>query len=98
MLLFFYLQSYVLGKNDVTFRILYDVFHPGWEIKDENLVMMEIGLTYRAWEDEETIQPKGWVAKTNSKVLKEKRKQITWVRRRQPQEVTTDGKKTAPKT
>ena len=55
--------------------------------------MMEIGLTYRAWEDDATLQPKGWVAKTNSKVLNEKRKQIPWVRRRQAQEVTADGRK-----
>ena len=72
LIFYFYLQSCVLGKNDVTFCILYDAFHPGWEIEDENLVMMEIGLSYRAWEDEETIQPKGWVAKTNIKVLNEK--------------------------
>ena len=61
-------------------------------MEDENLVMMEVGLTYRAWEDAESVQPKGWVAKTNSKVLNEKRKQIPWVRRRQPQHVAADGK------
>ena len=50
-------------------------------------------MSHRAWEDEETPQPKGWVAKTNSEVLNEKWKQIPWVRRGQPQEVTADGKK-----
>ena len=82
------------NKNEVIFDIMFHPFPTGWEKQEENGVLKKLNLEYRKWVDGDKAAPKGFVAKTNTKALNERRKQITWIRRREElgQETTTRKK------
>lgn len=82
------------NKNAINFELMYGKrFLPGWEVELENKVLVELKMAYRDWDDTEVPEPKGWIAKTNTKVLNERRKEVPYIKRRQAAEIDENGKK-----
>ena len=71
-----------IGNHEIIWDIMYDNFQPGWELVEEAKALLQLGITYREWRAP-TSTTKGFVAKTFTKVLNEKRKEVRWIKRRE---------------
>lgn len=77
-------------KDSDAFDCLYKPFSCGWTAQVETQVMADLNIKYRKWTNKERA-PIGFVARCLTKVLKEKRGRIKWLRRRLPCEKDDEG-------